>query len=226
MVLVIVFDFERSLSLLKQGKLKLAAKDNPLKEFTKRLRAVLPWTAIEDCHLILWARRFPQDAEFREAERKPGESQLKWRSAAAMRARRPELSVKFPTRALEDAYLKSNKFAILEEHEEENLDLKNFDVEEIDSLSEEELGIAGPPHPRSVSPNRWPIEHDKALLTAVADWLKHDSMDVDPNVVAHVARETGHTIDDVSKRCMVWRNAYHSKDKRMKKKTSQHKKTT
>jgi hypothetical protein len=136
-------------------------------------------------------------------------SGVRLRFAAGMQARRAELLAILPSRADEDAFLRAHKINLPEEHEEENLDVKFFDVEEIDSMSDEDLGLVGPPHPRSVSPERWPEEHDRQLLRAFATWLKRDNLPLDARARSELMSSTGHDAKDVEQRCELWRNAYH-----------------
>ena len=100
-----------------------------------------------------------------------GESQLRHREPQDMRAERQRLRLVYPTREAEDAVMRENKFHILNQDEEEVVDVRAFDVEDIDSGSDEELGVVGPPHPRQTACG-WTEEEDRALLRAAANELR------------------------------------------------------
>ncbi len=199
-----------ALAMRHRNKDSATSLENPLKQWTRSVKTRLPWSVVEQCHLLQWSRRYPKDESFEEAVANVGQSLLRHREATDARAERQRMRLQYPDRASEDAVLRENKFHVLDEHEEEVLDVKNFDVEEIDSGSEEELGVTGPKHPRLDAAPEWTEDMDRHLIRSAADSLKVGSSGkLGDAQVAQLKQELRR--EDVEERFGKWWHMYNGK---------------
>jgi hypothetical protein len=197
-----------ALSLRHRNKDIATARDNPLKAWTRALKSKMPWSTVEQCRLLQWSRRYPRDEGFEEAAANVGESQLRHREPQDMKAERLRLRLVYPNREAEDAVMREHKFHILNQDEEEVVDVRAFDVEDIDSGSDEELGVIGPPHPRQ-NPGDWSEDADRVLLRLAAAELKSGTSG-EPSDALLAAAARALPREGVAERFKAWWSVYNA----------------
>lgn len=141
-----------------------------------------------------------------------------------MAAERRRLRDELPSRAAENAFLKEHDFGVPAEFEEEVVDARAFDVEDIDSLDSDEpdVGLLEPLHPRlGELAVGWAEASDALLLRETQAWLGFDktTQPTDDNL-RPVAAALGKSVDDVRERFALWWRMWQTGDaKQAKKKT-------